>query len=311
MKFCLISCASSIANYSVKNGKAYLYGTQKPYSHHHSINNDCFLGFWNFPFLFDGDFINVNKLPNGLPDVDYDVIMYANDSDKNIYTVDHVRNKYPNAKIIFSIKEMSPNIDKFKRSINKCDVISIPYYHVKNVDKYKQITDKPIHTIPQPINIDKFRHYFLVEKELKIFSYVHHMGERRGKTKSFIQHISKKYDIPVVEKVTRGKNQLLDFVNSWKDCMFLFNLDSSYNFGQQATNCASLGTINVGGNNDANHLLYPTLLGDDFDRLESEFNKILNDGVYKQSLVDESYSQLQKTYSFESVRNVIIDLVKG
>ena len=61
MKFALISQAIVVKSFKVTNGKAYTLGGQ-PYSYSHSIGNEFFMGFWNYPFLFDGYYLNISDL---------------------------------------------------------------------------------------------------------------------------------------------------------------------------------------------------------------------------------------------------------
>ena len=76
-------------------------------------------------------------------------------------------------------------------------------------------------------------------------------------TNVFTEKMSKKYGLPVVRNMTKHpnnfvENRYLDFLKSWKDCIFHINLDPTSHYGLQATQCATLSTINIGGNNDAN-----------------------------------------------------------
>ena len=69
MKFALIVDKCKVQSYVVRNSKAYeLKNDKKPYSFHHSVGNECFIGFWGYPFVFGGHFINWSEW-NTLPDL--------------------------------------------------------------------------------------------------------------------------------------------------------------------------------------------------------------------------------------------------
>ena len=74
MNFALIVDDCKVESYVVRNKKAYkLSNPNTPYQFHHSIGNECFIGFWAYPFVFDGCFINWKEWSE-LPDLDLDVI---------------------------------------------------------------------------------------------------------------------------------------------------------------------------------------------------------------------------------------------
>ena len=85
MKFALISQAFVVKCYKVTNGKAYTLDGQ-PYSYSHSIGNDFFMGFWNYPFLFDGYYLNISNLHIIYENLD--IIIFANDNIKQVRKMD-------------------------------------------------------------------------------------------------------------------------------------------------------------------------------------------------------------------------------
>ena len=112
MKFALFLDTCTIKSYYVKDGKAYGYHDDKPYTFWHALSPECFTATWGAPFLFDeGHFISWDEWDE-LPDLDLDLIFYANekigldDENRDKYRVDNLRKKYPNAKIVGWMKEM-------------------------------------------------------------------------------------------------------------------------------------------------------------------------------------------------------------
>ena len=69
MKFALACDSSKVDSYFCKDNKVYLYNGQ-PYYRMHHISNECLMGFWNYPMLFDGHFINLRD--NEFPDEDFE-----------------------------------------------------------------------------------------------------------------------------------------------------------------------------------------------------------------------------------------------
>ena len=70
-----------------------------PYQFHHSVGNECFIGFWGYPFVFDGCFINWSEW-NELPILDLDVIFVVIEKRIDECKIEYLRKKYPNSIII-------------------------------------------------------------------------------------------------------------------------------------------------------------------------------------------------------------------
>ena len=102
MKFALITDTGSVSSYICQNGKVYLLESGEPYYRLPHISNECMMGFWNYPVLFDGYFINLRE--SILPDEDLDVIFASIEVDSR--NLDIIKNAYPKAKIFGSIKEL-------------------------------------------------------------------------------------------------------------------------------------------------------------------------------------------------------------
>ena len=89
----------------VRNRKAYkLSDPEVPYQFHHSVGNECFIGFWGYPFVFDGCFINWSEW-NELPNLDLDVIFVVIEKRIDECKIEYLRKKYPNSIIIGYLKE--------------------------------------------------------------------------------------------------------------------------------------------------------------------------------------------------------------
>ena len=78
MKVALITDKSGMEPYYSKSGRIYRLDNDKPYIHEQSLGNECIMGFWNIPVLFDGWFLNSNYInPKNLPDIDLDLIFLS------------------------------------------------------------------------------------------------------------------------------------------------------------------------------------------------------------------------------------------
>ena len=105
MNFAMIIDGCVQRSYYVKDGKSYRFETDEPYSHHHSIGNECHLGIWGWPFLFNGYFLNWTEFDE-LPGLDLDIVMVAIEKNPN-YNVDILRKRYPNATIAVSYTHLT------------------------------------------------------------------------------------------------------------------------------------------------------------------------------------------------------------
>jgi hypothetical protein len=85
-------------------------------------------------------------------------------------------------------------------------------------------------------------------------------------------------------------------------------MDPTFNYGNQATMLASAGTINIGSNNDTNQFLFPKTRSTDWDVLEAEFVKMINNQEYLISIVTNAFEQVNKVYSYDVVREKIINI---
>jgi hypothetical protein len=311
MKFALISQAFVVQSYKVTNGKAYTLDG-RPYQYNHSIDNEFFMGFWNYPFLFNGYYLNMSDLDK--INEDLDIIMFANDNIKEI-TVSTLRKKFPNAFIIASVKEMSGNSNIRTNLFNEADAICTPLSPQNPIQKdFQYLTKKEIHWVPQPVNIDYLQNNYYDNKTLSIFSYQHHLTHRNANSKEIATHLGNKFNIPVFEKYTDHRihknNQLKLHIDTWSNCLFMVNMDPTFNYGQQSTLCAACGTINIGGNNDANSFLYPTTNTLDIKKLELEMEKLITNEEYREQTMQFAFNELNKNYSYESVKRTILNIAQ-
>ena len=147
MNFAMMIDGCAQRSYFVKDKRAYKLKSNnlEPYSHYHSIGNECGLGIWGWPFIFNGYMINLTEWDD-LPTLDLDVIMVAIEKQLDKYNVDMLRKKYPNAKIVSFVKEdywvnctIQQRVDFFK----SCDVITFPW-KIAWMGYWKKLNKTPI-----------------------------------------------------------------------------------------------------------------------------------------------------------------------
>ncbi len=266
MNFALICDSSNISSYICDEGKVYYLNSNKPYYRSHHISNECLMGFWNYPILFDGYFINIKE--QLLPDIKFDIIFAA--IEKNTKNLDIIREKYPKAKIYGTLKELDGidfNVRRYL--INNTEGFVEPYLswnYIPNAIK-----------IPQPINVDYLKNnYFISDKKEWLFDYSNYWAAHRiGKNKEFFNMMTDKYHIKTYKTYSDNINQWVDFILSWNNIQFQINTDPTTNYGQQAIQCAALGVIVMGGLNDSHKILFPTLATNDLGELKIKLSKMI------------------------------------
>ena len=139
---------------------------------------------------------------------------------------------------------------------------------------------------------------------------------RRGKTYEFVSHLSKKYNLPIKHKpLSPGQKfdylSQKDFIKLWSSCAFHFNLDPiDWYPGNQIMQVASTGTINIGGENESHHILFPDTAGCDLKILEEKFVEYLKTPEKRFEAIQYAWNKLNEIYSFKTVRQNIENLLK-
>tara|TARA_Y100001963_G_scaffold149763_1_gene229762 strand:- start:257 stop:871 length:615 start_codon:yes stop_codon:yes gene_type:complete len=196
-----------------------------------------------------------------------------------------------------------PNKDVRSELISLTEAFVVPYLTFDYYDEFGYDKPKKHYKIPQAINIDYLRNNFLVEKEDVVFDYENYWASGRlPRNKEVIDRID--YKTTALRTETWE-----DCLNSWKHCKFLFNLDKTFNVGQQAIQSAALDNIVLGGNNDAHKLLFPDLAGMDIENIVYQFRKLTEDFDYYESTKKYAFEKLNEIYSLDSVKNKIINKI--
>tara|TARA_R110002012_G_scaffold272708_1_gene458333 strand:- start:890 stop:1927 length:1038 start_codon:yes stop_codon:yes gene_type:complete len=331
MKFAFIIDSMSYNSYYVKNNTAYNLKTHKPYFDSLvSINANCWNNSMNYPWLFDGHYINWKEYEYKLPDLDLDVIFLTiercltREAEHPWIDINNIRKKYPNAKIVGYMKEVwmggafdynDPRHQARIKFLNQCDVVAHnrPVINGRTGSSITDISSEikvPMYFIAQPHNISYYYKHFGGDKDLAIYAYEPHRMQSKSITGKFAEYIGKKYNIPVVYKTrpTDGgfHTPLHDFVSEWSKCAFHFNLDPiEYYPGNQCTQVASTGCINIGGINDNHHILFPQTSTCDTDILEKMFVTYLNNETARHNAIQYAWQQLHAMFSFDAVRTQI------
>ena len=297
MKFALACDSSNVRSYFAKQGKVYTFDNA-PYNRVHHIKNECLMGFWNYPVLFDGYYINLTE--KDYPFEDFDIIFAAIENDINY--LDELKVLYPKAKIVGTIKEAVKGKKVRNELIERTESFAVPYLTFDFFKEYGYNTPDILYKIPQPVNIEYLQQHFDVDKQEHIFDYSNTWaGGRKGPNQQLIQKLG--------YKAKQGSHSNWhDFIEMWKGSKYMLNLDPTNNFGQQATQCAALGTVMLGGHNDAHKILYPELATCDMDKLVELFTKLESDPIYYKEVVTYAAEKLDEVYSFDAVRKQIESL---
>jgi len=326
--------AINIKSYYVKDGTAYDFESNQPYTYHHTISPQCFPSTHNFTFLWgNGVFLNLLEyVEKGkeFPELDLDVIFYANermgldDHNWDSYSVERLKKRYPKAKIVGYLKEVYASTNGVNRETNRiqflkdCDFIHAEATnYMKTLPEFmniEKLVGKKLQFTNQPLNIDYLYDNFYSNDKIKgIFAYIPNQEHRQGKTYEFAKYIGEKYNLPVFYKTQINAVELsqIDFMKLWSQYLFHFNLDPvSKHPGGQCCQVANLGCINIGGLNESHETLFPETAGIDLEKLEKSFVEILNSPEKQFETIQYAFNKLNEIYSFNTVKNQIEKLYK-
>jgi len=85
----------------------------------------------------------------------------------------------------------------------------------------------------------------------------------------------------------------------------MINLDPTTNYGIQSLQCAALGTIMIGSNNDCQKELFPDLVGTDESYLLDKLSQLINDKKYYETTLKYANNLLYSKYSMDVVKTKI------
>ena len=317
------SVSSDWKSWYVKDKEKYLFDGDTVHETYNPFFNYCL--FWD-----DSCFLNLAEWEDELPDLDLDVIVYANErhgldaSNWDKYSVARLKNKYPKAKVIGFIKEITVPPHRYKnwiRFLNDSDYVVAPATgRMRKLPVYKTIQselNKKINFFTSPHDIESiYDKFYSNVKDNAIFAYLPNPIHRRGRTVEFAEYIGKKYDIPVIKKsFTDGSNDAKymawdDFTNLWSPCLWHFNLDpSDLQQGQHIVAVANVGCINIGGMNESHHILFPETATCDVNILEEKFELYLNDEDKRFEVINYAWEKLNEGYSVDLVKNQLLEML--
>jgi len=320
--------AISINSYYVKDGTGYSFTNNKPYTYHHTVSPQCYTATHNFNFLWgDGTFLNLSEWDT-LPDLDFDLIFYANersgleDEHYDRYSVNRIKEKYKNAKVVGYLKEVYVKEHRFENRIkflNECDYIHAEAAgRMKTLDEFvkiEKITGSKINFTNQPVNTEYFfDNFYSDEKENSIYAYLPNPMHRRGTTYEFAKKMSDKFELPVRFKPLSAGQQFdylsqKDFIELWSPSLYHFNLDPiDLHPGGQCIQVASVGSINIGGKNESHSILYPDSATSDENVLEELMDLYVNDELARFNAIEYAWNKVNDNFSFKKVKSQILEL---
>ena len=78
-----------------------------------------------------------------------------------------------------------------------------------------------------------------------------------------------------------------------------------------AVQCAALGIINVGGVQDSNEILFPSLASNDLNKLEEIFKTIHNNSDKREEVIQTAFNKAKSHYSHDVVKERFLGVVNG
>ena len=199
MNFALIiDTAFPVPSYYVRDNKAYeLKNNNEYFCPNRTLDAGCFTNTWNYPFLYDGYFINWSEFKHDLPDLDLDLIFVTIErclDRENEYPwikIENLRKKYPKAKIVGFIKEIwvggpyeynSPKQLARLDFLNQCDSVIHNRPELKEFQLFQDKVDVPFNFVAQPHNVEYFSNNFAKTKDAAIWCFTPHHAPRWGNT---------------------------------------------------------------------------------------------------------------------------------
>jgi len=323
---------NNIRSFYVKDKTMYDFQYDKPYIFHEALSPNHINGIWNYCFFGEkGYFLDLKEWEDELPDIDVDVIVYANERhgldeehwDK--YSVARLKDKYPNTKVLGFVKEITVPEHRYKgwiRFLNDCDIIITPATGpMQKIPKYSEIQselNKKMNFITAvPNNIESiYDNFYTNEKDNSIYVYLPSTPIRKGQTLNFAKYISEKYNIPLVLKPKTDSPDIKidmswkDYMNFWTPCLWHFNLDPMIEQqGQQGTLVANVGSIQIGGLNESHQILFPETATCDLDILEKRFVEYLNNPEKRFEVIEYAWNKLNELYGEKVVKKQLEEVL--
>ena len=127
--------------------------------------------------------------------------------------------------------------------------------------------------------------------------------------------MNQKHNIPIIRREYKKDGVYWwqtqeEFIGSWSSCQFHVNLDPIEYFpGNQCTQVASTGTIQIGGINDNHRLLYPDTATTDWNVLEERILEYMNNETSRFEVINYAWTKLNEVFGFDAVRNNINEFI--
>lgn len=322
MNFAMIIDGCLQTSYYVKDRKSYKFDTDEPYQHHHSISNECHLGLWGYPFLFDGYFLNWTEFEE-LPTLDLDLILVAIEKKPNLYNVNMLRKKYPNAIIVSFVKEshwIHSTVEQRMSFFKSCDYVTYPWnikYDIEGgingIKTLSEMCGKKVSYLPYPHDIEYlYDKYYNRYRERKILAYK--ATDNRGQSTDFTKKMGNKYNYNVYQHVVKwtgpGHQQWEEFLSGITSAMYCFNLSDRVYGGTMGVQCAALGILNVGGIEDSHRLLWNDTYTNEETILEHEFLHTILDQNRYNDIIENAYGKAVGNYSHNAVKERLLNIIK-
>lgn len=328
MQGALIIDKCSQLSYCVKDGIARFFNNNIEYNHQNHLGGKYAPPFMNFPYIFDiGYLLKIDEFGSvqNLPNIDLDVIILS--LEKSDYSVEGIREKYPNACILSSFKEYNPSgghpskkwNDKLINLCKKVDIPTNPYSKSDRFKEFENIINRKLEYLPNPIDVDYLVENFYVEdRPNTAVCYVAptHLDRGQRETIQFCNMISDKYGVDVIfipynwPYDHKKRLTFADFIKYITNTSFCINLDTWYQIGQIGLTCASLGTIHIGGVSDSNLNIYNETATNDFYKLDVTFRHLFENHISRMEYIETAFNRVYERHSLESVKKQIHKLIK-